>query len=361
MIFIALIAFISLFGLIILHELGHFILARRFGVLVEEFGVGLPPRLFGKKIGETVYSLNLLPLGGFVRLYGEEKDELGPRSFSGKPVLQRALIVGGGIASFWIIAALIFSFLTLTGMPSVIEDADTVAQYPHVQVVGVALGSPAKRAGLKEGDSILQIKSPTSGSKIIERVQEVQELAEENRGKEIVLTIRRGKDVFDISLTPRTQHPAGEGPIGIALIRVGLVSYPWWEAPFRGIQHTIDQSFGVVRGWSMIFAHFFREGSFPPGAQVAGPVGIFSLFTQAGDMGIPYLMRFIAIIAIYLAFFNALPIPAVDGGKLLFLCLEAVRRKPMSRELEQKITAAFFLLLISLLIFVTIQDISRLL
>jgi len=356
-----LIALISLLALVALHELGHFFVAKKFNVKVEEFGIGLPPRLFGRKFGETIYSLNLLPLGAFVRLSGEEEEAVGPRSFSEKPIWQRAAIVLGGVVSFWIIAAIIFSFLMASGLPSVINDEDVTAKNPHVQIIGVVSGSPAEKAGLRAGDIIIKIQNPKSkiqnGS--IDKVRQVQELAEQYKGQEIFLTIQRGRKVFDVSLVPRTEPPKGEGPMGIALVRVGLVSYPWWQAPFRGIEATIEQSWSVVRDWGIIFANFFHKGSLPPGTKFSGPVGIFFLFTQASQMGVPYFFQLVAKIAIYLALFNALPIPAVDGGKLFFICLEAIRRKPIPRELEQKITAAFFLALIILLIFVTIKDISR--
>lgn len=354
------IAFLSLLLLVILHELGHFILARRFGVLVEEFGIGLPPRVWGKKIGETLYSLNLLPLGAFVRLYGEEKDGGGPRSFSEKPVWERSLIVVGGIVSFWIIAAVIFSFLMVFGAPSVIGDDNATAKNPQVQVVGVAVGSPAEKGGMKAGDIVKKLRTANSELSV-EKVSQVQEFTDQYKGQEVVLMVQRGREILEVSLVPRIEPPAGEGPMGIALVRVGLISYPWWQAPLRGIHAAFAKSWEVLHGWGVIFAQLFREGTLPPGAQFSGPVGIFVLFVQASHMGFPYFAQLIAVIAIYLAIFNALPIPAVDGGRLFFLCLEAIRRRPMPREFEQKITAAFFLFLVLVLIFVTIKDISRIL
>jgi regulator of sigma E protease len=355
-----LIAFISLLVLVILHELGHFFVAKKFNVKVEEFGIGLPPRLFGKKFGETLYSFNLLPFGAFVRLYGEEGEEEKEkqRSFSQKAIWQRMGIVLGGIVAFWLVAALIFSFLMTVGAPSVVEDSTTTAKNPQVHIAGIAGNSPAQQAGLKAGDIIKQFS--VDGSQFpIDKMEQVRKLAEQYKGQEVSLTIQRGKETFRIALVPRMNPPNGEGPLGISLVRVGLISYPWWQAPFRGIQATIEQSWNVLQGWKIILINLFHEGSLPKGAQLSGPVGILFLFAQAAQNGIPYFLQFLAIIAIYLAFFNALPIPAVDGGKFFFLFLEALRKKPLPRELEQKITFAFFLALIVLFIVVTMKDISR--
>ena len=203
MILTIIIAFISLIALVILHELGHFLMAKKFGVKVEEFGIGYPPRIFGKKIGETIYSLNLLPLGGFVKIYGHEGEAKGPRSFRAKPIWQRALIILGGIISFWIIAAVILSVVMALGVPTVIEDRESLNLIdPKVQVVAVALNSPAKEAGLEIGDIIRELKSQDSKFET-NKVVEVQEFIEVNKGEEIILTIQRGGKIFDVSLTPR--------------------------------------------------------------------------------------------------------------------------------------------------------------
>ena len=149
MILTIIIAFISLVGLIVLHELGHFLLAKKFGVKVEEFGIGYPPRLFGKKIGETIYSLNLLPFGAFVKIYGQEERIDDSRSFSSKPFYQKALIVLGGVVVFWIVAAILLSIVMGTGVPSMIDDNQTgVLRDPKVQIISIAYGSPAEQAEL---------------------------------------------------------------------------------------------------------------------------------------------------------------------------------------------------------------------
>jgi len=362
------IVFISLIGLIVLHELGHFILAKKFGVKVEEFGVFLPPRLFGKKIGETTYSLNLLPLGAFVKLYGEDATHPPPseekieasRTFQGKPIWQRVLIVLGGVVSFWLISVVLLSIVFGIGAPQAISDEENhTLLNPKVQIMAIAPGSPAQIAGIKIGDTIRKIQNPKSKIQI-DKVKEVQEFTEANKGKEITLTIERGKEVFDVSLVPRVSPPEGEGAMGVALARMIEKSYPWEEAPVKGIEATFNLTKGVIVGISQVFGNLIQGKGLPPGAEVMGPVGIGKLMTQIAQMGINYYLQFVAIISVYLAIFNILPIPALDGGKLLFLGIEKVRRKPVSQKVEQNITAVFFALLITLMIWVTIKDITRL-
>lgn len=351
------IAFFSLIGLIILHELGHFLVAKKFGVKVEEFGIGLPPRIFGKKIGETVYSLNLLPFGAFVKIYGETDEKQEYWAFTQKPVWQRVLIVIGGVVSFWIISAILLSIVMGLGVPTNISDEeDGNLINPKVQIVAVAPDSPAEIVGIKSGDAIREFKIQNSTFEI-RKVKEVQELTEKYKGEEVVLTIERGKEVFDVSLVPRPEPPEGQGAMGVALVRTAIKSYPWYQAPIQGIIATGNLTMTVIQGW--ITALFNAIKGEPTGVQLMGPIGIFGLFTQVSQLGATYFIQFVAIISIYLALFNILPIPSLDGGKLVFLGIEAVRKRPVSLKTEQQITTFFFALLIALIIWVTIKDIAR--
>lgn len=355
-----LIAIISLLTLVALHELGHFFVAKRFKVKVEEFGIGLPPRIFGKYFGETLYSLNWLPLGAFVRLLGEEKAESDPRSFSVKPVWQRVLIVAGGVVAFWIIAAILLSFHMGLGTSILVGDEEEISD-ASVQIVGVVEGSPAEQAGLRMGDIIASLKLKIKNEKLkINKVNQVQEFTEQHRGQEIVLTIQRGNNVFEVELVPRVSPPEDEGAMGVALARIAIKKYPWWQAPLKGIEETFQLTAAIVMGLATIAAGVVSGRGLLEGAELMGPIGIGVLVARAVELGFSYYLRFIATISIYLAIFNALPIPAVDGGKLMFLGIEAIRKKPLPQAVEQKITAAFFLLLLTLLIFITIKDVSRL-
>ena len=357
MIFTIIIAFISLIGLIVLHEFGHFIIAKKFGVKVEEFGIGFPPRLFGKKIGETFYSLNLLPFGAFVKIPGEIEKIEDHRSFSAQPIRKRALIVFGGVLSFWIMAAIIFSIVFNLGISVAISDEENHNLVNStVQIAAIASNSPAAKAGIKPGDTIKQL-TVNSEQLTISKVKEVQEFTDLHKGKVITLTIERGKEIFDVKLVPRVSPPIGEGAMGVGLVRTALKSYPWYLAPWQGILATGNMTLTIIQGYSQAINNVISGK--PSGVELMGPVGVFHLFTQASQLGINYFLQFIGVIAIYIALFNILPIPAVDGGKLLFLGIEAVKRKPVSQKVEQNITAFFFMILIALMIFVTIKDIMR--
>jgi len=348
MLFNIIIAFIGLIGLLVIHEFGHFVLAKKFGVKVEEFGVGYPPRLIGKKIGETIYSINLLPFGAFVRMPGETGESDDPRSFSSQPVLKRILIALGGVVSFWIVSIILFSIVFNMGTSVAISDeTDSNLVNPKVQITAIAKDSPAEKAGLKPGDTITNFT----------KVKDVQALAEQYKGKEVVLTIERGKGVFDVKLTPREAPPAGEGAIGVALVRTAFQSYPWYEAPWRGVQAAFNMTKAVIRGYGEAIKKMFLRQ--PTGVTLTGPVGVFQLFTQASQMGASYFLQFTGMVAIYIALFNLLPIPAVDGGKILFLLIEAIRRRPINFKIEQNVTSVFFGLLILLMIFITIKDVIR--
>jgi len=357
MFFIILIVFISLIGLIVLHELGHFLIAKKFGVKVEEFGIGYPPRLIGKKLGETIYSLNLLPFGAFVKIYGEEGGIESAHSFTGKSIWKRALIILGGVMSFWIISAVLLSFVFGMGVPQAISDEEEVAS-PKVQIVAISPASPAAGTGLRVGDVIKQL-TINNQQLTIDKVKQLQELTEQYKGKEIILTVERGKEVFAVSLVPRVSPPEGEGAIGVGLVRVAMTTYPWYLAPVKGVEACCNITGAIIVGLAQVFGNLIQGKGLPPGAQLMGPVGIGSLMTQVAQLGVTYYLQFIAIISIYLAIFNILPIPALDGGKLLFLGIEKIRRKPVSPKIEQNITGIFFTLLIALMIWVTIKDIIR--
>ena len=358
MIFTIIIAFISLIGLIVLHELSHFLLAKKFGVKVEEFGVGYPPRIFGKKFGETIYSINLLPFGAFVKIYGEEERLDEPRSFSKKPIWQRALIIFGGCLSFWIISAFLLIIVMNSGVPQAIsDDTNLTSSIPKIQIVAVSSDSPAAEAGLRAGDTIKEVK--IQDVKIeIQKVKEVVDLTQAHKGEEIILTIERGDKNFEVNLVPRISPPSGEGPLGVALTRIAIESYPWYQAIPKGIVATGKLTILIIQGWLDAIKNFVR--GLPTGVQVMGPVGIFSLTSQISQLGINYFLQFIATLSIYVALFNLLPIPAVDGGRLLFLAIEKIFKRPIPQKIEQRINTVSFLVLIILMVWVTIKDIVKL-
>ncbi|OGZ66362.1 MAG: hypothetical protein A3C58_03435 [Candidatus Staskawiczbacteria bacterium RIFCSPHIGHO2_02_FULL_34_10] len=351
----------------IIHEFGHFIVAKKFGVKVEEFGIGYPPRIFGKKFGETLYSINLVPLGAFVKIYGEEGldvSEVGPaaspvygvddyRSFSNLAIWKRILICLGGVVAFWVAAAIIFSVVFTLGASIPIGDQDIAGvTSTSIKILEVQKDSPAYMAGLKVGDEV----------KGINKIADFQKLIQDNKGKQINLNIERNGKIINISLTPRISYPDNQGSTGVSLERIANVikKYPWYEAPLHGALYTGKVTIEALLGIYGFFASLLQGNGVPQGAQLAGPIGITIFLSQAASYGLGFFLYFIGSLTVLLAIFNVFPIPALDGGKLVFLVIEKIIKKPVQVNWEQGITIFFFVLLISMSIFVTIKfDIPR--
>jgi len=350
-----LIAIISIIVLLSLHEFGHFIVAKKCGFRVEEFGIGYPPRLWGKKFGGTLYSINLIPFGAHVRIPEAEGEES-----RNKPRWKRMLVLLGGVVSFWIIAFILLTAVFKMGAPQAVSDEEAgLLVDPKVQVLAVLPDSPAGEAGLRSGDVIKEFSIGDSRFSI-NKIKEVQDLTQEYKGGEVGLTIERGKEVIAVSLVPRVSYPEDEGPMGVSLVRTAEKSYSWLQAPLKGAEATWNLTYGVVAGWGSIISGLLQGKGLPKGVQFVGPVGIGALISQAAQVGINYFLQFIAMISVYLAIFNLLPIPALDGGKLLFLAIEKIKGGAINRRAEENVTVTFFLLLIILMIWVTIKDIGRL-
>lgn len=353
MILTLLIAFFSLIVLMIIHEFGHFVIAKKFGIRVDEFGIGYPPKLFGKKFGETIYSINLVPLGAFVKIHGEEGGVDDYRSFSGLKIWKRILIVLGGVLAFWISAIVIFSAAFLIGASVPIGDQDVVGvNHTSIRILEVKEGSPADIAEIKPGDEIAGIN----------KVSDFQKLIEENKGKQMTLMINRNGQNISVNLTPRIKYPEGQGPTGVVLERMANIieKYPWYQAPIQGTIYTGKVTVEALKGIYGFFASIFKGKGVPEGAELAGPVGITIFLSQAASLGAGFFLYFIGSLSVLLAIFNLFPIPALDGGKLLFLIIESVKRRPVSVKIEQTLTIVFFVLLVTMSVFVTIKfDIPR--
>jgi regulator of sigma E protease len=362
MIFTIFVVIISLLFLVTAHELGHFLLAKKFDVKVEEFGIGIPPKIIGKKIGETEYSLNLLPIGAFVKMYGEEERVKEPRSFSQKPIWQRVLIILGGVISFWIISIIFISIIaTIWGIPTVVEDAENLGSKdfdPRVEITQLVSESPADKAGLELGDIIRQARTSDFQLSNIDKVEELVVFTEGNKGKEIILIIQRGKNIFEVSLTPRLNPPPEEGPMGIGLARIVTRLYLAYQAPIQGFLVTKNITVFIVSTFARIIKMLVERTPIPKGTvQVKGILGIGQLGVQILESGVDNYLFFLAQISVYLALFNILPIPALDGGKILFLMIEKARGKPVSQRVEERVTAFFFILIMALGIIIIIRDI----
>lgn len=351
--------FLVLGVLVLVHEFGHFWIARRNDVRVDEFGFGFPPRILWKKVGETVYSFNLLPLGGFVKIFGENMDEGkgDPRSFISKSISQRARILVAGVVMNVLLAIVLFSFGAWFGAPSMIDESNQkYARDIAIRIGQVAQGSPAESSGLKIGDKLKELRFEDSKIEA-SKTEDIQKFIQAHKGQEIVVVIERGSEVKELKATPRTEYSENEGSLGIAMVESGIVSYPVYLAPIKGIEATYNVGIGFVTSVFLILKTWIADGKVI--GDVMGPVGIFDLTGQTAKLGFVYLLNFVAILSINLAIINALPIPALDGGRLLFLAIEKIKGSPVSVNIEKYAHMVGFILLILLMLLITFKDITK--
>ena len=326
---------IGLSLLILVHEWGHFLAARFFNLLVEEFGIGFPPRLFSKKFGETLYSINAIPLGGFVRIYGESAGiggdiENPKKSFVYLDAWKRAVIMLAGVFMNFIFGWLVISAVFFIGSPSV------------TLIDLVAKNSPAFQAGIQGGDQVLGYES----------TEEFIAFINQNKGKEIILNIKRNDETLQLTLTPRLNPPKGEGALGIGLLDGGIPKHGFFNSLGKGLVASVTIVTAIFGGLYQVI--------FSP-QNIIGPIGIFDIAINTGELGLIYLFQFLALISLNLVVLNILPIPALDGGRLLFIIIEKIRGKRFSLKTEARANAVGFSFLILLIILVTFKDIAGLL
>jgi len=341
--------------LVFVHELGHYLVAKRLGVLVEEFGFGLPPRIFGKKIGETTYSINLLPFGGFVRLHGESSDEgiEHPRkAFLNKSKKARVGIVIAGVIMNFLLGIVAFAVVySFSGIPRQTKD---------IKVVDIASGSPAQTSGFIVGDVIRKVdKEPVSS------IDQFVALIEGKKGKRVNVEIERNEggkvSQKKFSLTPRENPPKDEGPLGVIITQTELYFPPYWQRPFVGIYYGFNEALvwggRVVQGFVIMFKDL-ASGVAPK--DLAGPVGIFAITSEAAKSGIMELITFIGILSVNLAILNIIPFPALDGGRLVFIAIEGFIGKKILPKVEATIHTIGMIILLILLLAITARDAQRL-
>ncbi len=341
---ITIIAFLAVLVVLILaHESGHFITAKAFGVRVDEFGLGFPPRLLSIRRGETLYSLNAVPLGGFVKMSGEEDPKV-PRSLASKGIGTRLLILSAGSLMNALLPVLLFSIAFM--IPHDVVNGQVVIEE-------VALNSPAARAGIETGDTVLSING-----KPVRNISNLHRYIQLNLGKEITLLIKHSNSTTEeIQAIPRWKPPEGQGAIGVVVKTSNptIVSqhYPFWKAIPLGVVECVETFVLFKNGIINLFI-----GTTP--FQVTGPVGIAQITGEVAKAGISPLLEFAAFFSINLAIINMFPIPALDGGRIAFVLLEWVRRgKRITPKTEGLIHAIGFALLMAAILAVTYQDIIR--
>jgi regulator of sigma E protease len=358
---------IILLVLVLVHEFGHFFTAKRFGIRVDEFGFGFPPKLFGKKIGETEYTLNLLPLGGFVRIYGESPDEEnmnGPdaaRSFVNKAKWKQALVLFAGIFANFLLAWFLLSVCFMSGLPTSTDSAIAGSQLSnvHLVVVSVVPKSPAEQAGLKTGDKIIEITSGKNSTTYISS-ETVQSFVVGSAGKEIDIGYTRGQSsqINTAKIIPVENMTDNKFEIGIAMDTIGTAKLPFFSAIFEGF--VLDWSIGketLVGLYTLIAQGLHGKGDLN---SVTGPVGMVGIVGDAYSFGFVYLLSFVALISINLAVINLFPFPALDGGRLFFLLIEKIKGSPINPKVANTINTVGFCILILLMIIITYHDVIKL-
>ncbi len=352
------VAILSLSFLILAHEIGHFFVAQWTGMKVEEFGIGYPPRLFSYRAKESgiVYSINWIPFGGFVKIKGED-GERGEGSFKEKSFWEKSAVILAGVAMNLLIAILLFGAVHILGSPSVIEDSNITALNPYVQIADVVPDSPADVAGLKMGDIINGV-SVENNIIDIEKVETVQNTVMEYKGEQIKLLISRESEQMEISLIPRVEYPDDEGAMGVGLVRAGLVKVVWYKAPVEALKSTWDLTKLIFAFLGDMIVRLFTKGQIP--ADVVGPVGIVAMSGQIASMGFSYVLWVIAMVSLNLFLINLFPLPALDGGRFIFLIIEKIKGSPINEKVEQWIHLSGFVMLIVLAVLITARDVIRL-
>lgn len=433
---LAIITFIIILGvLIFVHELGHFVIARRNGIRADEFGFGFPPRIFGiqfisgkkrekfseiesveteridvrsgnqeiiketitekvhnvsrtvpvrkwriiwgkhdgddtnekkdldeaaknRYAGSTIYSLNWIPLGGFVRIKGEDGDNRDKDSFAVKSAWTRTKVLAAGVVMNFVLAWFLISLALMVGAPQPVDSSVNPIPDSKIQVSELNKCSPAIQAGIKVGDEILKNQTDSSGEKVnLNTLKDVQDHINSQKGKKMDLMIKRGNQVLDIKVTPRADAPQGQGPLGISLAETAIVNYPWYQSIYKGFIATADLIVTIIVAFGGIIKSLFVGAKI--GAEISGPVGIAILTGQVTALGLVYVLQFAAILSVNLGIINALPIPALDGGRILFIIIEKIKGYPVSQKTEQMFHTTFFMLLILLMVVVTFKDVTK--
>ena len=363
--------FIVLAILVLSHEFGHFIVAKFFGIKVHEFGFGFPPRIFAFKYGETEYSLNLIPFGGFVRILGEDESEIcgeikeedRARSLVAKSKLIQSAVIFAGVAFNFLLAWLLISTsLTIGTKVSTISLPERLkAENAVLTVTDVMKNSPAEKAGLKSGEEIIFLadNNETLQGKML-TVESAQKFISLSKDTEIFVGYKKfgEQNLHTISLTPVSGIVEGRGAIAVSLDMIGTLKLPFFRSIFEGGLITLRLVYSMVSGLiNFTYGFFTGESSV---SSVSGPVGLVGIVGEAGRQGITALLSMIALISINLAVLNMVPFPALDGGRLLFVFAEAVSGRPISKKITNTVNAFGFLALLAIMFVVTYSDIIKL-
>lgn len=384
----SLLYFLALLAILVIsHEFGHFIFAKKTGMGVHEFGFGFPPRFLGIQFKKnppvqssggrskirwrlvwgnrdldvsdeeygTVYSLNWLPLGGFVKIKGENGEEASdPGSFAAKNFWQKSLVLCAGVMMNVFLAFVLLSTGYIIGLPQNLDNMDDVSRVSdrRIEILQILPNKPAQAAGILAGDTVVQV-----GDLQNPRLKQMQEYVNIHKAEQILVRVKRNDQIIDKKIQPAVYSDTGKGGLGIAIAEVGTVRYSFLPAVWEGAKATAWYLKEIIVAFYLLLKGLFAGNGV--GEAVSGPVGVAVMTGQVAKLGWIYLIQFAAMLSLNLAVFNILPIPALDGGRQLFLVIAKLRGKAVSQKLEQIFHTVGFALLMLLVIIVTIRDIAN--
>ncbi|HAQ02861.1 RIP metalloprotease RseP [Candidatus Nomurabacteria bacterium RIFOXYC2_FULL_36_8] len=355
---------VILLVLVVSHEFGHFIVAKKSGIRVDEFSFGFPPKIFGKKVGETTYNFNALPFGGYVKIFGENgvdesvSEEDKKRSFTSKPRYIQAGVLIAGVVMNFLVAWFLLSIGYMSGLPSSVAMAPqgVTVNNQYLTVTSVVKGSPAEIAGLETRDKLLVLKTETDRTET-PSAESVKYFIKKHGNESVTVEYMRGSESKSLVVTP-INNKEGIPSIGIAMDIIGTLKLPIHKAVWEGLKLTIDWTIGTAVGfYKLIVGALAGTGDM---SAVTGPIGIVGVVGDAAKFGFVYLLSFTALISINLAVINFLPFPALDGGRLLFLLIEKIKGSRIKPEIANVVNMVGFGILMLLMVFITYHDIVKL-
>lgn len=350
--------FLTILGILVLvHEFGHFIVAKLFKVKVEEFAFGFPPTIWSKTKGETKYMINLIPFGGYVKLLGEDgSNQDDPRSFVSKSHFAKAAIIVAGITMNLILGGLFLGLAFMIGLPTI--SSNYQKEYPYAQVsTSIVAYEINKESDFSDkiipGDKIMDINGQSVNS-----VEQFKNIIQNYKDQTINLQIKRNQDLFVVSGHPSFSETNQAYQVGVVLTEEQTIKYPFYLAIPMGFVEMFKLLKSMIVALYEIIRDLITVHQVP--VAIAGPVGIYKIAATASEMGLVYLIQLTSLLSINLALINILPIPALDGGRLLFIVLEKIRGKKISANLENIVHTAGFVVIIGIILLVTISDIKNL-
>lgn len=358
-----LIFFVVLAALVFVHEVGHFLVAKASGIRVDEFGLGFPPRLFAKKKGETVYSLNAIPFGGFVKIFGEDGAHGAaahdPRSFARKHRGLQALTVVAGVLFNFLFAWKLFTIGFMIGLPTPAEPG-TPPEETSTIVSEVLPGSPAETAGIRRGDRIVFVAGIKEARQDYPTPDDVHGLVASEKKGTIAVGVRspRESDTRVFVIEPSDEIVPGRRALGIGMMSVVDTKLPFGEALKQGAIVTAETTIGTIRGLFEFVRNFLL--SIPQETAITGPVGLVGVVGETRSLGLAYLVSLVALLSVNLGVINLVPFPALDGGRLLIIALEGIMRRELNPKIVGYINGAGLAALLFLMLIVTIKDIRAL-